>query len=49
MITPVLSVAALICFIVALVDRPPMTATRCVALGLALLTLAQLLAGVVQR
>jgi len=49
MITTVLSVAALVCFIVALIDRPPMTATRCVALGLALLTLAQLLGGVAQR
>jgi hypothetical protein len=38
-----LLVMAFVAFIVGLADWPPVTATRCIALGLALLTLAQLI------
>jgi hypothetical protein len=40
-----LLVMAFVAFIVGLADYPPVTTTRCIALGLALLTLAQLIGG----
>lgn len=42
MITTVLLVIAFVAFLIALIDWPQGTSARCVALGLALLTLAQL-------
>ena len=38
-----LLVMAFVCFIIALVDWPPVTSARMIALGLALLTLAELI------
>lgn len=38
-----LLVMAFVAFIVGLADWPPVTTTRCIALGLALVTLAQLI------
>jgi len=43
-ISTVLLLLAFISFIVALVDAPRFSATRCIALGLALVVLAQLVA-----
>lgn len=37
-----LLVMAFVVFIIAMIDWPPVTSSRCIALGLALLTLAQL-------
>ena len=38
-----LYVVAFVVFIVALLDHPVVSATRCIALGLALVTLAQII------
>jgi hypothetical protein len=38
----VLLIMAFVVFIVGLLDWPPVSTTRCIALGLALLTLAQM-------
>lgn len=45
MVSTVLLVAALIAFVVGLIDHPPVTTSRMIALGLALVVLAQLLSG----
>lgn len=45
MITTVLLVAALIMFLIGLLEHPTISATRCLCLGLALLTLAMILSG----
>jgi hypothetical protein len=42
MIITVLHVIALVSFLIALADWPPLPALRCVAFGLAMLALAQL-------
>lgn len=34
---------AFVCFIVGLLDWPPVSSTRCICLGLALVTLAQII------
>ena len=44
-IQAVLLIIALVSFLLALIDVPPVSSTRCIALGLALLTLAQLIGG----
>jgi hypothetical protein len=43
MITTVLLVSALVCFLLALLELPQVSSNRCIALGLALVVLAQLL------
>lgn len=40
-----LLVMAFVVFIIGLLDWPPASTTRCIALGLALITLAQLIGG----
>jgi hypothetical protein len=40
-----LLIMAFVAFVVGLADYPPVTTTRCISLGLALITLAQLVGG----
>lgn len=42
MIATILLVAALVIFLIGLLDHPTVNATRCICLGLALVVLAQL-------
>lgn len=45
MISTGLLVGALIVFLLGMIDYPPINSSRCICLGLALITLAQLVGG----